>query len=95
MGRDPDLWVNPLEVRPERWGTAAAHQYSFPVFQGGPRICIGMRLALLEVKLLLCTLLQKYTLVVEPRSVPPAYDVTIVLPVKHGLWVKAHRRTGR
>ena len=53
-GRVPKLWPDPLKVDPGRWyvaegsagaGTAAeAHsQFKFPVFQAGPRVCLGMQ----------------------------------------------------
>lgn len=46
---DPDRWVDPPE-RPE---------YAYFPFGGGPRHCIGMRFAMLELKLLVPTILRR------------------------------------
>lgn len=64
LHRDPAIWHDPETFRPERWDPdqrekVAAWSY-FP-FGGGPRICIGMPFAQLEAKLLLATIMQRYT----------------------------------
>lgn len=69
MHRHPDLWSDPEAFHPERWNPAneqKAQPWSYFPFGGGPRICIGMPFAQLEAKLLLTTILQRYT----PRLAP-------------------------
>lgn len=65
----PEIWGDPDAFRPERWDPAA-HQNIPPgayfPFGAGPRICIGMPFAQMETRLLLATILQRYT----PRLVP-------------------------
>lgn len=59
MGRDPERYPEPLDFRPERWipfTPPAPHE--FPVFQAGPRICLGMDMALFEAKTLAVELLR-------------------------------------
>lgn len=58
----PDLYPDPHEFRPERFleKSFAAHEW-FP-FGGGNRICIGMALALYEMKVVLGTLLTRVQL---------------------------------
>ncbi|GAB9476262.1 Cytochrome p450 86a2 [Globisporangium polare] len=64
MGRNnATLWGDDqLVFRPERWLEMEKRPtaYEFPAFQGGPRICPGMNMALLEVKIFISILLQKF-----------------------------------
>lgn len=63
MGRHNPLWGDdPLVFRPERWLEMATRPsaYELPVFQAGPRICVGMNLALLEAKLFVAVMLQRF-----------------------------------
>ena len=65
----PDIWGDPDVFRPERWNPINGQQvpqWAYFPFGGGPRICIGMPFAELETRLLLATILQRYT----PRLVP-------------------------
>jgi cytochrome P450 len=69
LHRHPDIWHDPLTFRPERWKPEQGEKvptWAYFPFGGGPRICIGMPFAQLEAKLLLITILQRYT----PRLVP-------------------------
>ena len=52
MGRSKDIWGDDAdEFKPERWlNKYAPSSYSYPVFNAGPRECIGKRLALVEMK---------------------------------------------
>lgn len=63
-------------------------QYFWPVFNAGRRICLGKPLAFLEIKLLSLMLLRRYKFTLS-RNTDDQYINTIVLPMKHGLWVKA------
>lgn len=66
--RNQRFWDAPMEFRPSRWDDIDPESTGFEYipFGAGPRSCIGKRFALLEMRLLLATLGQKYT--VEPRS---------------------------
>ncbi|CAD6187178.1 unnamed protein product [Caenorhabditis auriculariae] len=67
--RDKNVWGEDAEeFRPERWFTTERHLMSFIPFGAGPRQCIGMRLALVEMKLALCHVLKKYTLTSGPAT---------------------------
>ncbi|NP_997838.1 cytochrome P450, family 3, subfamily c, polypeptide 1 [Danio rerio] len=64
LSRDPDLWESPNEFKPERFSPESKteiNQCAFMPFGLGPRNCIGMRFALMMMKLLVVKLLQKYT----------------------------------
>lgn len=65
----PDIWGDPENFRPERWDpqqNQKVPQGAYFPFGGGPRICIGMPFAQMEVRLLLATMLQRY----NPQIVP-------------------------
>ncbi len=57
-----DLYPQPDEFRPERFLTREYSPYEFLPFGGGVRRCIGMPLALHEMKVVLGTILQRYQL---------------------------------
>ena len=83
LHHDPDLWGDAEVFRPERWLDASTKNLPrgayFP-FGLGPRICIGMPLAEMEMRLLLATILQQVTPLVVPGFRPiPRPRVTLRL----------------
>lgn len=66
MGRMENLWGKDCtEFRPERWfdenGTLKiVNPYEFPVFQAGPRICLGKEMALIQMKYVAASILSKF-----------------------------------
>ena len=61
LHRDPRYYEDPEAFRPERWLDGLAQRlprYAFLPFGGGPRICVGHSLAMLETTLSLATILQ-------------------------------------
>ena len=61
--RNVDLWgpEDPNEFVPERHMTKR-HPVAFMPFGVGPRNCVGMRFALMELKIALATILHRYTI---------------------------------
>ncbi|KAE8891322.1 hypothetical protein PF003_g24769 [Phytophthora fragariae] len=69
MGRNGALWGDdPLEFRPQRWLEMSKRPsaYEFPAFQAGPRVCLGMNMAVLEAKLFLVTTLSRFHVAIAP-----------------------------
>ena len=67
--RHPDFWENPEVFDPDRFSperSAGQHPYAYIPFGGGPRLCIGKNLALLETHLGLAALIQRYRFEMEP-----------------------------
>ncbi|NXP12998.1 CP3AO protein, partial [Thinocorus orbignyianus] len=64
MHRDPAYWPEPEEFRPERFSKESKESidpYIFLPFGAGPRNCIGMRFALLTLKVAVVSLLQHFS----------------------------------
>jgi len=87
--RLPEIWQDPEVFRPERWDPANKQQIPqgayFP-FGGGPRTCIGMPLAQLEARIILASILRRYT----PQPAPgytPGFQPSITLRPKQHLRV--------
>src|SRR5258708_38572494 len=76
--RLPDIWQDAEAFKPERWDPANEQQLPpgayFP-FGGGPRTCIGIPLAQLEARLILPSMLQRYTPPPLPRYTPRFHPV--------------------
>ncbi|KRT83099.1 cytochrome P450 [Oryctes borbonicus] len=61
--RDPDHYVDPEKFIPERFlpeNAKARHPYSYIPFSAGPRNCLGMRFALLELRTIVASIVNKY-----------------------------------
>lgn len=101
MGRDASTYEDPLEVKPERWiPFAEPLPHEFPVFQAGPRICLGKDMAIFEAKLASCMLLQEYTFELAPGEAEKiTYNNTLTMSLcnskqqdSHNLWLIPKRR---
>lgn len=81
-----EYWEEPMKYMPERFAPenqANINQYAYLPFGVGPRNCVGMRLALLEVKMTLISLLQKYRVVKSSKLKVP------MPPGKRGIYKPA------
>ena len=72
--RRPDVFADPNEFDPERFEEPrdedARTPYGLVTFGGGPRTCIGMSFALLEVKALVAHVLRRFKLVPGSAAEP-------------------------
>jgi len=74
-----DLYPEPDAFRPERFLGRRYSPYEFLPFGGGARRCIGMELALFEMKVVLAALVPRISLEPLPEPVRPVRrNVTIV-----------------
>ncbi|EAT35330.1 AAEL012492-PA [Aedes aegypti] len=93
---DPEIYPDPSRFDPDRFtpeAISARHSHSFLPFGDGPRNCIGMRFALLEVKFGIAQLLSRLRFTVnEKTQLPLRYDPkTNVASALGGLWLDVER----
>jgi cytochrome P450 len=111
MGRNPKLWEDPNQFKPERWMTkftndtagktgedfgslhrpTTVSDYDYPMFNAGPRLCLGRPLAILEGQLGIATLLSKYKFKLTEDN-DGKYLNSLVSPLKKGVNVTATLR---
>ncbi|XP_002731620.1 cytochrome P450 3A24-like [Saccoglossus kowalevskii] len=86
---DPDNYPDPEKFIPERFTKEEKekrHPYAWIPFGAGPRNCIGMRFALIEAKIGLVRVLQKFTF--EPcaeTEIPPVFGKQLILSPPNGI----------
>jgi cytochrome P450 len=76
--RMPELYPEPQRFLPSRWETLDPGPYAYSPFGGGPRMCIGASFALMEIKLVLAVLLQRFRLAL-PENALLDRSVTITM----------------
>jgi cytochrome P450 len=62
MGRNAAYYDNPEEFRPERWTREFERSLprgAYTPFAGGPRVCLGKQFAMMEMRMILATLIQR------------------------------------
>lgn len=94
LHRDPKVFDDPLEFRPERWTEgfeASLPKTSYFPFGGGLRRCIGENFALMELVISLATIAHRWRFRVnDPAKVLP--QPLFTLRLKNGLPVTLERR---
>lgn len=96
LHRDPQVWENPLEFNPKNFSPEAKQKrdpFSFQPFGSGPRQCIGMRLAMLEIKLGLMKVLRRFKFERAPETVVTLeHKAMLLLSPKDTIYVKIRAR---
>uniref|UniRef100_A0A1B0DE53 Cytochrome P450 n=1 Tax=Phlebotomus papatasi TaxID=29031 RepID=A0A1B0DE53_PHLPP len=92
LGRDPVFYENPNDFHPERFDDGAVKDYRdkgvFVPFGDGPRICIGMKFAIAQIKTAIVGIVRNFNLTLgadmkEPLGLQktffgiPAQDITV------------------
>ncbi|BAY91339.1 MULTISPECIES: cytochrome P450 [unclassified Tolypothrix] len=66
--RLPDVYPQPNKFLPQRWQNINPGPYEYIPFSAGPRMCPGTASAMLEMKLVLSMLLQRYHLTLPAKT---------------------------
>uniref|UniRef100_A0A8C0GDX0 Cytochrome P450 n=1 Tax=Chelonoidis abingdonii TaxID=106734 RepID=A0A8C0GDX0_CHEAB len=97
LHQDPEYWPEPEEFRPERFSKEnreSIDPYIFLPFGAGPRNCIGMRFALLSLKVAMIVLLQRfYFRICKDTLIPLVLDTKGFLQPKKPIILKMVPRT--
>ncbi|XP_036968017.1 cytochrome P450 3A40-like [Acanthopagrus latus] len=97
LHRNPDLWPDPEAFKPERFSKENKETfdpYTYMPFGAGPRNCIGMRFALVMMKLALVEILQKYSFArCKETEVPLEMDIQGLVMPKRPIKLKLVPRT--
>ena len=92
LHHDPEHWPDPEVFDPDRFSNDRKQdikKMTFLPFGEGPRMCVGMRMGLLQLKACLASLMNNYRLELSPKTqlplkFSPAYFLTAPIG---GLWV--------
>ncbi|CAF1378067.1 unnamed protein product [Didymodactylos carnosus] len=90
---DQELWgpENVNDFCPERH-LIKRHPLAWLAFGAGPRICVGMRFALIEIKLLLMNLLKEYT-IIKCEKLEKNFNVIETITIApEEVWIKLEKR---
>lgn len=103
MGRMEKIWGEDWrEFRPERWlerepsgewKFVGKDTYTYPVFQAGPRICLGKEMANLQMKRVVVGILQRFKVVSDIKEgVEPVFVAYLTSKMEGGFPVRVIER---
>ncbi|KAM6941813.1 cytochrome P450 3A40-like [Lycodopsis pacificus] len=97
LHRDASLWPEPEEFKPERFSKEnkeTIDPYTYMPFGAGPRNCIGMRFALVMMKLAMVEILQRFSFsVCKETEIPVEMDIQGLLMPKRPIKLKLVSRS--
>lgn len=94
---DKDYWPDPFKYNPDRWSPENRQtipKMAFLGFGEGPRICLGMKFGLTQIKGGIASILSKYDLkTFEKTEIPSKFSkTTFNLQPQNGIFLKFVKR---
>ncbi|XP_051165547.1 cytochrome P450 6B4-like [Leptopilina boulardi] len=89
---DSKYWQEPEKFNPERFNEDEKnnrHKFTFLPFGEGPRICVGMRMAAILIKVAVFTIIKDFSVEVSPKMIFPIErdESSFLNSPKGGFWV--------
>lgn len=89
---DPEIFPKPHIFNPDRFNEEnrqQRHKYAYLAFGEGPRICLGMKFAMLQVKTALAAILSNFDVKLSSKTVEPLpiSAKSFLLACETGIWV--------
>ncbi len=92
---DPEVWPEPHAFRPERFlGEATGMAWRWLPFINGPRSCVGQHFSLLEAKIVLSLLTQRFDFIPEPTNADTRHRFNVPVGPRGTIGMRVHRRRG-
>ncbi|KAJ3670638.1 hypothetical protein LUZ60_008064 [Juncus effusus] len=98
MARSEKIWgTDCLEFKPERWldedGVFKPESpFRYPVFHGGPRMCLGKEMAYIQMKSIVACMFERFKIRVLKKERTPDHILSLTLKMKGGLPVQLSKR---
>ncbi|XP_054157436.1 uncharacterized protein LOC128955785 [Oppia nitens] len=83
--RDPEFFAEPNDFKPDRFLEPRHHPYAFIPFGGGPRLCVGMRFALNEMRMCIAKLVHNFEFIPTPDTKLDYFNGSILFTPKQVL----------
>ncbi|CAN1267834.1 Cytochrome P450 94B3 [Linum perenne] len=99
MGRMKKVWGSDrLDFKPERWLEEVmmmkrVSPYKFPVFQAGPRVCLGKEMALIQMKYVVSSVVRRFEFRPVCVDEQPVFVPLLTAHMAGGFKVKVNRRS--
>jgi cytochrome P450 len=90
---DQAIFDDPHRFRPERWSRIKPSPFEYNPFSAGPRMCIGAAFAMMEIKIALATLLQRFRVELLP-GMTIDHRVAITMAPRAGLPMRVRPADG-
>ncbi|KAK9013441.1 hypothetical protein V6N11_041449 [Hibiscus sabdariffa] len=87
----PERWLQRDEEG--KWSFVGRDPYTYPVFQAGPRICLGKEMAFLQMKRVVAGVLRRFKVVpAVENEFEPSFIVFLTSKMKDGFPIRIEGR---